>query len=354
MSPSGADRTKTAGVTSLRRRLPSTTESARALVPLAAAILALGVFATIKSENFLTLQNFQNIFQELAVLGILAVGATLLMVAGQLDLSVGSGVSLLSIIGAKMIVAHWSQGIAIVAMLALSTAIGLVTGIVVASTRVQPFIVTLGALSVLAGLALIVSQTRPVPVGLNFSKLSLDEWGPFPVPALLFGGLCIAGALLLRFTKLGRYAYAIGSNEEAAFLAGVPIARTKIMLYGINGCLVGVGALMLLARLGSGDPNAGIGLELKAITAVVLGGATLAGGRGTMLGAFLGVFMLAEISNALNIVGVPNTYEQLVYGGVLVVAVVWAAVNELRRRSAVPVGRQLAAALERGRARLSR
>jgi ribose/xylose/arabinose/galactoside ABC-type transport system permease subunit len=348
-----AARTDAPALAGHRLALPHSTEATRALVPLLVAILALGIFGTVKSDEFLTLTNFQNIFQQIAVLGILAVGQTLLMVAGQLDLSVGSGAAFISIIGAKMlgvdaitgVASGSSEGVVVIVLIAVGTAIGIVTGLVIALTRVAPFIVTLGGLSVFAGLALILSDQQPIPIGVLFTGLTLGQWGPFPTPAVLFGGLCVGGAVLLRLTRLGRNAYAIGSNEEAAFLAGVPVTFTKIALYALNGALVGVAGLMLLARLGSGDPNGGVGFELQAITAVVLGGATLSGGRGTMLGTFLGVFLLGLISNALNIVGVPNSYERLVFGGVLIVAVVWVALGELRRRSNVPLHRQVLLAL---------
>jgi ribose/xylose/arabinose/galactoside ABC-type transport system permease subunit len=218
-------------------------------------------------------------------------------------------------------------------LIVLGTAIGTSIGAVVAWTRVQPFILTLGALGVLYAIALILSQQQPVPVELEFSSLSLDSVLGIPLSALVLVGLCLAGGVILRYTRLGRNAYALGSNEEASYLAGVPISSTKILLYSLNGALVGIAAIMLIARLGSGDPNGGAGLELLAITAVVLGGASLFGGVGTMLGAFLGTFLLGVITNVLQIAGVATTWEHLVSGAVLMLAVTWAAIRELRRSS---------------------
>jgi ribose/xylose/arabinose/galactoside ABC-type transport system permease subunit len=334
-----------------RLALPPLSDAAIAMLPLLVAIIGVGAFAAAESGSFLTLGNFQNIFSQIAVLGVLAVGQTPLLVAGQLDLSVGAGVSLISIVGAEMIDGGTSPALTLIVMLLLGSGIGLFVGLVVAITRVQPFILTLGLLGVLAGVALIISNNEPIVTGLSYSTLSLHDLGPFPVPAVVFGGLCLLGGAILRFTRLGRNAYAIGSNEEAAYIAGVPVGLTKIWLYTLNGLLVGFAAVMLIARLGAGDPRAGLGLELEVVTAIVLGGATLAGGRGTMFGSFLGVFLLGLISNALTIAGLPSSYQNLVYGGVLMAAVVWAALEEMRRASSLPLHRVIGRAIARARSR---
>jgi ribose/xylose/arabinose/galactoside ABC-type transport system permease subunit len=334
-------------VAELRGRVAATPESVRALGPIVGVLVLLGVYGASSSDRFLTATNFQILFGQIAVLGVLAVGAMLLIIAGQMDLSVGSGVSLLSVIGAKMLAGGSSQLVVAIVLIALGTAIGMFIGLIVAWTRVQPFILTLGALGVLYAIALILSQQQPVPVELQFSSLSLNDVGGIPLSGLLVVGLCLLGAVILRYTRLGRNAYALGSNEEASYLAGVPIASTKIALYSLNGALVGVAAIMLIARLGSGDPNGGAGLELLAITAVVLGGASLFGGVGTMLGAFLGTLLLGTITNVLQIAGVATTWEHLVSGAVLMVAVTWAAIRELRRSSTGPRWRSLRMALTR-------
>jgi ribose/xylose/arabinose/galactoside ABC-type transport system permease subunit len=337
----------TAGTVRRLRAHLSESDAARSYAPLVIAIAGLIIFGTLKSDEFLTLTNFQNIFQQVSVLGVLAVGATLLMVAGQLDLSVGGATALISVVAAKLLTDGSSEVVTVIVAVALGLSIGLLLGMIVTVTRVQPFVLTLGGLSAFSGIALIVSDQQPIAVGFAFSDLSLGKWGPVPLPAVVFIGLCVIASLVLRFTRLGRSAYAVGSNEEAAFLSGVSVGRTKIALYGLNGMLVGVAGIMLLARLGNGDPNAGAGFELQAITAVVLGGASLAGGRGSILGTFLGVFLLGLISNALNIAGVPNSWERVVFGGVLMIAVVWAALGALKQRSGLPLHRQLAIALQR-------
>jgi ribose/xylose/arabinose/galactoside ABC-type transport system permease subunit len=333
----------------VKARLATTPESLRALGPIVAVIIILGIYGSVSSPHFLTATNVQILSGQSAVLGILAVGAMLLLVGGQLDLSVGSGVSMLSVIGARMLTSGSSEATVVVVIIVVGIAVGTITGILVATTRVQPFILTLGLLGVLYAIALILSGEQAVPIGLQFSSLSLKNVLGVPLSGIVVVALCLVGATILRYTRLGRNAYALGSNEEAAYLAGVPTARTKVVLYAINGALVGVAAIMLISRLGAGDPNGGTGLELLAVTAVVLGGASLFGGVGTMLGAFLGTLLLGEITNVLQIAGVAQRYESLVSGGVLMIAVTWAAIRELRRSSGTSLTRLVGQALVRAR-----
>lgn len=333
----------------VKARFATTPESLRALGPIVGVIIILGIYGSVSSPYFLTATNVQILSGQSAVLGVLAVGAMLLIVGGQLDLSVGSGVSMLSVIGARMLTSGSSEATVVVVVIIIGIAVGTITGIIVAITRVQPFILTLGLLGVLYAIALILSDQQAVPIRLQFSSLSLKNVLGVPLSGIVVVALCLVGATILRYTRLGRNAYALGSNEEAAYLAGVPTARTKVVLYAINGALVGLAAIMLIGRLGAGDPNGGTGLELLAVTAVVLGGASLFGGVGTMLGAFLGTFLLGEITNVLQIAGVAQQYETLVSGGVLMLAVTWAAIRELRRSSGTSLTRLAGQALVRAR-----
>jgi ribose/xylose/arabinose/galactoside ABC-type transport system permease subunit len=310
------------------RRLP---DSVVVTIPLVIAIVALGAYTASREEVFLTWDNFQAILVQVAALGVLSVGMTLLMVAGQLDLSVGAAATFIGVIAAKLVTGGASDLVTVLVCLAAGAASGVLIGAIVATTRVAPFILTLGALSVFSSLALIVADGQPIPTGEAFSDFALNKFLGFNLPVVLMLVLFVLGALLLRYTRLGRNAYATGSNEEAAFLAGVPTNRVKIWLFGLNGLLVGTAGIVLLARLGAGDPRSGEGLELQAIAAVVLGGATLSGGRGTMWGTFLGVFLLGEIQNSLNLLDVQAFYQNVVLGGILIVAVVIAAITERRR-----------------------
>jgi ribose/xylose/arabinose/galactoside ABC-type transport system permease subunit len=326
-------------------RLPSVrvSDAFRSTIPLILAIVALGVIGRSGSAEFLTTRNLQNLLEQMAVLGVLSVGQTFLMVAGLLDLSVASGATLVTIVLAKLLIHHHNEYWAVVVCLGLGLLIGLITGVIVALTRVAPFILTLGGLSILASIALILSGQQPIPTGLVLSSLDVNTWLGIPLPAWCFAGMLVLGAAILRYTRLGRNAYAIGSNEEATYLSGVSIGWAKVGLYALNGLAVGLAGILLVARLGAGDPTAGSGLELQAIAAVVLGGASLGGGRGTMLGTFLGVFLLEEISNALTLSGVRSFYQQMVLGGVLVIAVITITLLERRRES----GRRLRDQLRR-------
>lgn len=312
--------------TAARRLSPATRDQLTVVTPLILGIVAVGLYATLASPHFLSLANAGNIVRQFAVLALVAIAQTPLMIAGQLDLSVASATSLATVIGAMLLVGAVPEGVVIVIVIGTGVLIGLGTGVVVAYTRVQPFILTLGLLSVLVAIANVLSNNRQIsapPPAFNY--LSVGLVGPIPVPLVIVILAATAVAGLLRFTRLGRYAYATGSNEQAAYLAGVPTIRVKIVLYALNQGLVAVAGLILIGRLGGGDPSAGAGLELQAITAVVLGGAALSGGRGSVIGSLLGVLLIGLISNALNVAGVKQAYLQLIYGAVLMLSVVYSA-----------------------------
>lgn len=298
-------------------------------VPLLIAILALGFYTSLNSKFFLTQQNMDNILQQSAVLGLITIGMTLLMAAGYLDLSVGALASWLTVIGAQVATQGHGALDVILVSLVLGAIMGAITGAIVAYVKVAPFILTLGSMNVFISFGLIMSSGTPVPVYKNpVGVLGLGSWFGVPASGVVFLAMLCLGALILRYSRLGRNAFALGSNPEATFLAGVPVRGTTIALFVLNGLLVGVAAVALLGRLGAGDANGGVGLELQAIAAVVLGGASLAGGRGSMWGSFLGVVFLGEIANSLGILGIQVFYQQLVYGLVLIVAVVITALRE--------------------------
>jgi ribose/xylose/arabinose/galactoside ABC-type transport system permease subunit len=306
----------------------------RTWIPLVIAIVGLSIYASANSDLYLTSRNLEVLMDSVAVLGLITVGMTLLLAAGQLDLSVGAGATLASVIGAKMIAGGASDPVAILMMLALPAAIGACVGIVVTSTGVQPFIVTLGLLSVLQSLSLIQTGQRPIAIGQRLVTLDTTTFLGIPVSFWLFIAALVAGGVILHLTRLGRNAFAVGSNEEAAYLSGIPVARVKITMFALSGLLVGAAGMLLLARLGAGDAAAGNGLELDAIAAAVIGGASLLGGRGSMIGTFLGVLLLGVIANSLTLLDVSSFYQRLVLGALLIFAVVATAVAEKRRGSA--------------------
>lgn len=311
------------------RRAPA--DVVRTIVPLLAVIVGLSLYTNTQNSTFLTGGNVQNILVQSSSLGILAVGQTFLLVGGQLDLSVGSMVSFTGVVGAWQYARGWSEWVILVVLLAIGSGVGLVWGLVVSYLRVPPFILTLGGLSVLSSLALVISHNAPISVVNAFNGLGFGSWLGLAAPAALFLGLAVAGALLLHYTRFGRQVYALGSSEQAAFLAGLPVRRIKVQIFVLNGLLAAVAGLVQLARLAAGDPNGGTGLELSCIAAIVLGGASLAGGRGTMLGSLVGVLVFGVIDASLTFLNVAASWQSLVSGAVLIFAVTTTSVAELRR-----------------------
>lgn len=321
-----------------RRMIPAglrRSDNVRTYVPLLLAIVALVIYASSRTDLFLTGRNIRVLLDSVSVLGLLTVGMTLLLIAGQLDLSVGAGAALAAVVAAKIITGGGSDTVAVVAMLAMPLCIALLVGLTVVFTGVQPFILTLGLLSVLQAIGLILTGQQPVAVGSHLQSVDTANviGTTVPLSFVLFLAALVAGSLILRFTRLGRDAYAIGSNERAAFLSGVAVGRVKVIVFCLSGLLVGVAGLLLLSSLGAGDAQSGSGLELQAIAAAVIGGCSLLGGRGTMLGSFLGVLLLGVIQNALTLLNVSAFYQQLVLGALLMFAVIATAVAEKRRGS---------------------
>jgi ribose/xylose/arabinose/galactoside ABC-type transport system permease subunit len=315
-------------------------ESARSIAPLIVAIVVISLYTNNKNDAFLSKTNIEIILLQASVIGIIAIGQTFLVAAGMLDLSVGSLASVASVVAAKQIEEGGSEWWAVVLVLLLGAAAGLFWGLVVAYLRVPPFILTLGGLSAFSSLALVWSGSSPVPVRNNFSWLKSGDVLGVRTPIAMFLAVLVVSAVVLRYTRFGRQVYALGSSEEAAYLAGLPTTRTKVAVFVVSSTLVGLAGLILMSRGGAGDPTSGQGYELKAIAAVVLGGATLAGGRGSAIGTFVAVVLLGVVEAALTFNDVNSEYEDLVFGGVLIFAVVTTAIGD-RRRERAGSGRSL-------------
>jgi ribose/xylose/arabinose/galactoside ABC-type transport system permease subunit len=302
-------------------------------LPVIIAIIAVGTYAAFSSEFFLSRYNLSNILLQASALGVLAVGMTFLMIAGYFDVSVGAQTSFMAVVATKLAADGQGDVTVILVVLAAGAAVGAFTGGLVALTGVSPFIVTLGGLSVFVGLGLILTGGSPLP--LPFESLSGLGIGStvlgLPTPGVVFLTVLTLGAVTLRYAAFARGAYAVGSSREAAYLCGVPVGAVTVAVFVVNGLMVGTAGILFAARIGSADATGGVGLELEAIAAVVLGGAALTGGRGNMWGTLLGVLLFGEIANALTIAGTPAFYQDLIFGGVLIVSVVIAAVRENRR-----------------------
>ncbi len=287
------------------------------------------IFFSARSPYFFDADNFNNIGRAMTIVGIAAIGQTVVIVAGGFDLSVGSIMAATGILSAYLINHGADFGIAIAAALGLGVVIGFMNGAIVAYLRINPLIATLATLSIVRGLAFVITSGQAEVVS-NETYLSIGTGDVLGIPTVvvLMVGLFLAVGFILPRTRFGRYAYAIGSNARASRLSGIRVPRWQIAFYGLSGVLAAVAGCVTVSRTGTAEPSANMTAELEVITAVILGGASLAGGRGRLFGTFLGLAVLAVLANGLILLGVPSYWQLVVKGAVLLIAVSW---DELRR-----------------------
>jgi len=284
-------------------------------------VLAMVVVFSINSEVFLTLPNFRNIGVSAAALAAVSFGQTFAILTAGLDLSVGAIVALVSIVGA-LVMRDFGVAAGLAASLGAGAAVGLANGIVITRFKVFPFIATLAMMSVVSGLALSLSGGVSVTgVPDAFSSLAYARVFGIPVPVLVAAAVLAICFVVLRYTRLGRRIFAIGGNEEAARLSGISIGTVKVAAYVLSGLCAAVGSLILTARVASGQPSLGATLPLESVAAVVLGGVSLFGGRGSVVGVAFGVLFISILSNGLNLLNVPSYTQMMVVGGALILAV---------------------------------
>ena len=303
-----------------------------------ASLVALCVLIAAAEPKFLSTGNLAGVARQTAVITIMAMGMTVVMVSGGIDLSVGSMMALASVVGAFAMTAGAPVLAGIAASVAAGAACGLLNGGTVAALRIPPFIVTLGAMGVYRGVALLVTDGKAV-VGLpqGFGYLAEGSvLGLVPVPLLLVVVVALATHFLLAATRPGRYCYAVGSNVEAARFAGVRVSRYQVMFYVILGALTGLAGAIESARLVTGQPTAGEGYELRVIAAVVIGGGSLSGGQGTVLGTIIGALIMGVLSNGANLLGISSFTQQIVIGAVIVLAVTFDEFQRRRLETAAP------------------
>jgi ribose/xylose/arabinose/galactoside ABC-type transport system permease subunit len=286
-------------------------------------LAALGAIMAALSPYFLSVSNFLNILLATSVIGVLAIGATFVISSAGIDLSLGSVLALAGVSGCVLMVNYplpWPLGL--LACLAAGTAAGFVNGFLITRGKIPPFIVTLGMLGVARGLALVITNGLPV-YGLPDPIVYLGQGRPFGVPApvivLLLSSLI--AHIVLAHTRFGLYAQVIGDNEAAARAMGIRVDRHKVWLYMLSGGLAGLAGLLFAARVNAGDPTAGLNYELTAITATIIGGTNLFGGRGSVIGTLIGALIMGVLQNGLNLLAVPSFYQQMAIGAVLVLAV---------------------------------
>lgn len=303
---------------------PSSLSAGMAQLGIIFAFIAMVVvFSALRPQVFLSVENMTNIVKQTATISVVAFGMTIVMLAGGIDLSVGSIVAMCGVVAALLLGQGMPIPVAVIAALALGVAFGWVNGLVSVRWRIQPFLVTLGSMSVARGLALILSGGKTVYID-NKPFLNLMGRGNIgPIPVLLIWTLVFlvfSWALISRSTY-GRRVRAVGGNEIAARQSGVRVGRVKIIAFMLSGFLSGFAALMMAGRLSSGLPSVGVGMELDAITAAVLGGTGFAGEGGSMIGTIFGALVLGTITTGLTILGV-DPYVQLVVRGIVIVLAV--------------------------------
>lgn len=297
----------------------------------AGALIVVFAFLSFASPVFLSADNLFNIGSQTAVVAVIAIGMTLVIITAGIDLSVGSVAALAGVVGVSMMTgAGLPVPLAILGGILVGAGAGLVNGLLVSVAGLNPFIATLGMLSVARGVVYISTNAKAVfGAPDSFRLLGQGVIGPVPIPILAVLVVAVVGYVVLSRTRLGRYAYAIGSNPEAARLSGIPIRRYLLSVYVISGALAGFGGMIAASRVNSGQPNYGIGLELDVIAAAVIGGASLFGGQGTVVGTLIGAFLIALIRNGAVLLDVNTFYQQIIIGVVIWIAVFW---DQYRRR----------------------
>lgn len=298
------------------------------LGPFLGLLFVVGLFC-LSSEvrpYFLTGANFKIILTQTVIVAIGALGMTMIIISGGIDLSVGSAVALTSVVGATLLVKQFSPAAAIALTILAGGAIGLINGTIIAGFRMMPFIVTLGMMGVARGGAKWLAENQTVnspetPVNNIMALVAPDKLLPLPFGVWIAVGLAAVMSIVMRQTIFGRYIFAIGSNEATARLCGIRVQLHKVLIYSLAGLFFGLSGLMQLSRLTQGDPTVAIGLELDIIAAVVIGGASLNGGTGTILGSMIGALIMAVLRNGSNQMGWPTYMQEIIIGGVIILAV---------------------------------
>ncbi|HWU64814.1 MAG TPA: ABC transporter permease [Ensifer sp.] len=294
-------------------------------------LIVLVIGFSLASPNFMQTSNILAILQATSVNGILAVAATLVIITGGIDLSVGTLMTFTAII-AGVVLTYWGfpLPIGIIASILSGALVGLTSGAIIAKMKIPPFIATLGMMLILKGLSLVISGTKPIYFNdtPSFPLISTESFigdiiPGVPVPNGVLVLFIVAGlaSYILGRTVLGRYCFALGSNEEAARLSGVSVDNWKMAVYSLSGGICGIAGLVIASRLNSAQPALGQGYELDAIAAVVIGGTSLAGGRGTILGTVIGALIMSVLLNGLRILSMPQEWQTVVTGSIIIIAV---------------------------------
>ncbi|WP_168193096.1 ABC transporter permease [Rhodophyticola sp. CCM32] len=287
-----------------------------------ALIAIVFVVGVVISDRFATPLNIANIQDQMVVLAIVALAQTIVILSGGIDLSFAGALGLLAVVFAM--IAGDNAGtfwLAVICVLALGAAIGLINGAITTYIGIHPLIVTLGTSTIMAGVALLVTRQPAGSVPLFFEDIVYGRAGPVPYGMIFVLVLYVLIGAALWKTRTGTRIYAVGDNDHAAAISGTPIHQTRLFVYGLSGVLAAIAAIYMTGRFGVGDPRAGVGFDLRSITPVIVGGTMLAGGRGGVLGTLLAVILLAVLGNVLNFMNVSSYYQWIVEGLIIVAAV---------------------------------
>lgn len=289
---------------------------------LSIAFIVIFVIMSFSTPVFFTKLNLMNVLRQISLVAIAGVGLSCVILLGEIDLSIGSSQAIVGLTAVTVLNATGNIFIAFISAVLLGALIGLGNGLLVTHAKIDSLIATLATMSILRGIAMIVTKAVSVQSTVKeFQKIGAGNTLGLPNPVLIMIVVFAVFYYILKHTKFGRYIYAIGGNQKAAALAGLPVVKIKLIVYLIEGALVATSAFILASRMNSGQPNAGVGFEMEVISAVILGGISMAGGTGKLVGAFLGMLILGVVSNGLVLMNVSSFYQQIVRGLVIILAV---------------------------------
>ena len=285
-------------------------------------LLILCIIISVITPRFLTVANMTNVLTQVSVNAVIAIGMTFVILTGGIDLSVGSILAIAGALAAAVIKTSGNVLLAIVVAILVGGAIGVVNGLLVSKGKVQAFIVTLASMTIFRGITYVYTNGTPIS-GLNggFSAIGNKKLGILPIPVLITAAAVLIAYYILSQTRFGRYLYALGGNEDSARLSGINTDRIKTWVYVVSGITAAISGVIITSRIGSASPNAGAGFELDAIAAVVIGGTSLSGGEGGVVGTIIGALIIGVLNNGLNLMNVSPFYQSIVKGSVILIAV---------------------------------
>ena len=285
-------------------------------------LVLLCIVITKVTPTFLSVSNITNVFTQVSVNAIIAIGMTFVILTGGIDLSVGSTLAISGAVGASIVKSTGNVFLAIIVAAVIGIAVGLINGLLVSKGKLQAFIVTLATMTIFRGATLVFTEGTPIsklPEALV--KIGNGKLGFMPIPVIITIIIAIIAVYALSQTRFGRYLYALGGNEEASRLSGINTDKIKTLVYVVSGFASAIAGVIITSRIGSASPNAGTGFELDAIAAVVIGGTSLAGGEGTITGTLIGALIIGVLNNGLNLMNVSPFYQSIVKGLVILIAV---------------------------------